>query len=254
MDPASEQDPVHKALVMAVAMQYEAHEKNKRLQAQLDEAFEKIKLLEAELEQKPQKKLEEGVLPAPWPTAGEAANVEIKEQRAAGEEASMQIEEQHEAGVRRPRIKALRFRMVTSAPEAQPPPLQAQPPPLPLQPPELQAELQAKTQPPPPPPPPAAGATPPGAKRPLSPLDTKAAKKVQRSESPPVAGPPSAADLQANRAKLRPVQRAPGQPQTSSVQDPTQMLGLRLAMTRAAVDGETDAVDGETDGTWSDVD
>jgi hypothetical protein len=181
MDPASEQDPVHKTpLEMAVAMQYEAHEKNKQLQAQLDKAFEKIKLLEAELEtfscsaeleHKQKKKLEE-------------ANVEIKEAPraaayaavAAAAEASVEIKQQDAESVTRrmPRFAApiLRPRRTGAKPELQAntqPVLQAQPPPLPLPPPELQA----KTPPPPSPPPPpelqAKTPPPPGAKTPPPP-------------------------------------------------------------------------------------
>jgi hypothetical protein len=257
MDPASERDPVHQALVMAVAMQYEAHEKNKRLQAELEKAFEKIKLLEAELEQKQKKKLEEAnVEIKEQRAAAEEANVEIKEQRAAGEEAIMQIEEQHEARVRKPRMFApivrVRKTVQTSAPpELQaktPPELQAKtpPPPSPPPPPELQAKPPPPPSPPPPPPPPPPPAA--GAKRCRSPPGaTSAVQKAQRSESPPAAAKPSAADLQARLAKLRPVQPGTEQRQTSSVLHPTQMLGARLKVIQAAVNGE--ASDREQ---WSD--
>jgi hypothetical protein len=193
MDPASERDPVHQALVMADAMQAlvmattmqfrreaeldethkkldeaheknkkldEAHEKNKRLQAELDKAFEKIKLLEAELEQKQKKKLEEANVEIKEQRAeGEEANVEIKEQRAEGEEANVEIKEQRAEGEEP--IKQIKEQDETRVTLRKPrgPIVRVRKTVQTSAPPELQAktpppELQAKTPPPSPPPPP----------------------------------------------------------------------------------------------------
>jgi hypothetical protein len=235
VDPASDCDPVQ-ALAKAVAV-------FSIVLTERDEAHAQIKLLQAELEET-KKKLEE-------------ANKKINVPGA-------QLTPSTEARGRKQRPK-LEFEPCRK--NGLPPELQLVPPP-----PELQAkqedktpELQAKQQPPPtplskspptplckssPPPPPP---PPPPTPRPMPPQTPAAGAKRQRSQSPPEAaiGTPSAADLKAGLAKLRPVQPGTEQPQTSSILDPTQMLGVtpRLQAIANATMGQPNE-----DQQWSDDD